>query len=79
MTGTTDIGRMSDAAHFLGRTKKDVVDAAVRDYIEAHREEINAAVADSLARLDGTRASLVSEVTGMSRAQIDEVGSVPEK
>jgi len=67
MTGTTDIASagdwnvmasvspikidastdrlVSDAAHFLGRTQKDVVDA--------------------------TRASLVSEVTGMSRAQLD--------
>ena len=29
---------LSDAAHFLGRSKKDVVDVAVRDYVDAHRD-----------------------------------------
>jgi len=32
------------AAHFLGKSKKDVVNAAVRECIDAHRDEINAGV-----------------------------------
>ena len=32
---------VSHAAHFMSRSKKDIVDAAVREYIDAHRAEIN--------------------------------------
>ena len=32
---------VSHAAHFMSRSKKDIVDAAVREYIDAHRDEIN--------------------------------------
>lgn len=70
--------RIADAAHFLGRTKKDIVDAAVRDYVDAHREEINEGIRSSLSRLDGTRASVVSEISGLSRGQLDELGSMPK-
>jgi predicted transcriptional regulator len=69
---------ITDAAHFLGRTKKDIVDVAVRDYVDAHRAEINAAIKASFKRLDGTRASVVSEITGYSRAELDDLGGVPE-
>lgn len=70
--------RISDAAHFLGRTKKDIVDAAVRDYIDAHRAEINDGIRASLSRLDGTRASVITEITGLSRDELDDLGGVPE-
>jgi predicted transcriptional regulator len=70
--------RIADAAHFLGRTKKDIVDAAVRDYVDAHRDEINEGIRASLSRLDDTRASIVSEISGLSRAELDELGGVPE-
>lgn len=33
---------VSHAAHFMSHSKKDMVDAAVREYTDAHREEINA-------------------------------------
>jgi hypothetical protein len=69
---------IADAAHFLGRTKKDIVDVAVRDYVDAHRVEINEAIRSSLARLDGTRAAVVSEITGFSREELDDLGGVPE-
>lgn len=70
--------RIADAAHFLGRTKKDFVDLAVREYVETHRDEINAAIAESMSRLDGTRAAVVSEITGLSRERLSELGGVPE-
>ncbi|MEU1759220.1 hypothetical protein ACFWRG_15980 [Micromonospora tulbaghiae] len=65
---------ISHAAHFLGRSKKDVVDAAVREYIENHRTEIRSAVTDALRQLDGSVASSVALLTGLSRAELDEVG-----
>ena len=67
---------ISHAAHFLGRSKKDVVDEAVRAYIDGHRDEINAGIRQALNLLDGTDASLVSVMTGLSRAELDGVGSV---
>lgn len=70
---------LTEASHYLARSKKDLVDAAVRDYVEAHRDEINAGVRESLARLDGSLGSIVSELTGMSRAALDELGGVPEE
>jgi len=38
---------ISHAAHFLGRSKKDFVDEAVRAYVDAHRDEINAGIRGS--------------------------------
>ncbi len=69
---------ISHAAHFLDRSKKDVVDAAVREYIENHRDEINAGVREALAQLDGTRASVVSMLTGFDGAKLAELGGVSE-
>ena len=70
--------RVADAAHFLGRTKKDIVDAAVREYVEAHRDEINAGIRDSLDRIDGSTRSVVSALTGFSAERLAELGGVPE-
>jgi predicted transcriptional regulator len=69
---------LSDAAHFLGRSKKDVVDVAVRDYVDAHRDEINEGIRAALGRLDGSNASVVSLISGMSRDELDDLGGVPE-
>ena len=69
---------VSDAAHFLGRTKKDVVSDAIREYVEAHREEIQTAIKESLARLDGTNIAAVKMLTGLSEEELDELGGVPE-
>lgn len=55
------------------------MDAAVRDYVEEHRDEINAQVAATIGRLDGSRASFVSEATGLSRAELDDLGRVPRR
>jgi hypothetical protein len=69
---------IADAAHFLGRTKKDIVDVAVRDYVDAHRDEINDAIRGSIARLDGSRAATVAEITGLTRDELNDLGGVPE-
>ena len=70
---------ISHAAHFLGRSKKGLVDEAVRAYVDAHRDEINAGIREALNRLDGSNASVVSEMTGLSRAELDDLGGVPEE
>jgi hypothetical protein len=69
---------ISHAAHFLHTSKKDVVDRAVRDYVESHREEINSGVRVALDQLDGTSASAVSIMTGLSVERLNELGGVPD-
>lgn len=69
---------LTEASHFLARSKKDIVDAAVRKYVDDHRDEINAGVRESLSRLDGSRAAIVSEITGFSREELNDLGGVPE-
>jgi hypothetical protein len=70
---------ISHAAHFLGRSKKSVVDLAVREYIENHRAEIQESVATALKQLDGTVAGSVSLLTGMSAAELEELGGFAEQ
>jgi hypothetical protein len=74
--GTDEL--ISHAAHFLGKSKKDVVDAAVREYIDAHRNEINAGVRAALGRLDGSSKSAVALLADVSADQLDEYGGLPE-
>jgi hypothetical protein len=69
---------ISHASHFLGKPKKDVVDAAVREYIEAHRSEINEGIRAALASLDGSPASAVSLLAGIPVDQLDEYGGMPK-
>jgi hypothetical protein len=69
---------ISHAAHFLDRSKKDVVDAAVREYIENHRAEINAGVRAALVQLDGSTASAVSLLTGFDADKLNELGGINE-
>jgi uncharacterized protein (DUF1778 family) len=69
---------ISHAAHFLGKAKKDVVDAAVREYIEAHRSEINDGIRAALNRLDGSSKSAVSLLTAVPVDQLDEYGGLPD-
>lgn len=42
---------VADAAHVLGRTKKDIVTAAVREFIDTHRAELTAGVTETAERL----------------------------
>lgn len=69
---------VSHAAHFMSRSKKDIVDAAVREYIDAHRDEINAGIKAALGQLNGTDASAVSLMTGLSADEIDDLGGLPK-
>ena len=67
---------ISHAAHFLQCSKKDVVDAAVREYIEAHRDRIQSGVVAALQVLDGSTKSAVSLLTGLTASEIDELGGL---
>ncbi len=69
---------VSHAAHFLSRSKKDIVEAAVREYIDAHRSEINAGIKTALGQLNGTDAAAVSMMTGLSAVELDDLGGLPK-
>ncbi|WP_432981618.1 hypothetical protein [Dactylosporangium sp. CA-233914] len=69
---------ISHAAHFLGKSKKDVVDAAVREYVDAHRAEINAGIRAALGRLDGSSKSAVALLADVPADQLDDFGGLPE-
>jgi hypothetical protein len=42
-----------------------------REYIENHRDEINAGVRAALAQLDGTKGGVVSMLTGLDAAKLN--------
>jgi hypothetical protein len=69
---------ITHAAHFLGTSKKDVVDDAVREYIENHREQIQRGVLDALGQLDGSTASSVRLLANLSPTELDDVGGIDE-
>jgi predicted transcriptional regulator len=69
---------VSHAAHFMSRSKKDIVDAAVREYIDAHRAEINAGIKVALGQLNGTDAAAVSMMTGLTADELDDLGGLPK-
>lgn len=69
---------IADGAHFLGMTKKDLVAAAVRTYLELRREEVRASMREKMRKLDGSVESSVSLLTGLSPERIRELGGVGE-
>lgn len=69
---------VSHAAHFLGATKKSVVDRAVREYVDRHRAEIDAGIRAALLQLDGTNTAVVSSMTGLSADRLADLGGVSE-
>jgi len=69
---------IASGANFLGMTKKDLVAEAVQFYLDARREEMRKRMRDLMQQLDGTRASRVALLDGLSREQLDEVGGVNE-
>lgn len=68
----------TQAAHFLSTTKKDVVDRAIREFVDNHRDEINAGVLGALKKLDGSEGAAVSLLTGLSAAELEELGGLPK-
>lgn len=69
---------ITDGAHFLQMTKKDLVGAAVRMYLEARREEMRQAMLEKMARLDGSAEADIAMLTGVSRERIRELGRTGE-
>ncbi|SJM63946.1 hypothetical protein [Gulosibacter sp. 10] len=67
---------ISHAAHFLGTSKKHIVNDAVREYVERHRDEIQEAALEALRTLDGTTKSAVQLLTGATDAELDELGGL---
>ena len=69
---------ISQGAHFLGLTKKDLVAEAVRVYLDQRREELRAGMVEAMRVLDGSLKSDVMLLTGLSAEEIDEVGGIDE-
>lgn len=91
MTPTTKTGRqsplkvdpetdqlISQGAHFLGLTKKDLVAEAVRLYLEQRREDLRKGMVEALRALDGSLKSDVMLLTGLTAEEIDAVGGIDE-
>jgi hypothetical protein len=70
---------IAHAAHFLGKAKKNLVDAAVREYFAAHRAEINAGIREALSQLDGSSKSAISLLTDIPADQLDDCGGLPSE
>ncbi|MCO4697594.1 hypothetical protein ABTX34_17765 [Streptomyces sp. NPDC096538] len=69
---------ISQGAHFLGLTKKDLVAEAVRLYIEQRREDLRAGMVEAMQVLDGSLKADVMLLTGLTAEEIDAVGGVGE-
>jgi hypothetical protein len=65
---------ISQGAHFLGMTKKDLVAQAVREFVDRRREEIQRGVLDTMEVLDGSLASTVSLLSGLPLERLEEIG-----
>jgi phosphoserine phosphatase len=50
------------------------VEAAVAFYLDARREDMQAGMRELLSELDGSRASRVAMLAGMTRAELESVG-----
>jgi hypothetical protein len=69
---------ITSGAHYLHMSKKNLVEAAVAFYLDAHREEMQAGMRELLSELDGSRASRVAMLAGMTRAELEAVGAADE-
>ncbi len=70
---------ITDGAHFLGMTKKDLVGEAVRVYLELRKAEMREAMLAKLRKLDGSVKSSVALLTGISHEDIDRLGGINEE
>lgn len=69
---------LAHAATALRTTQKDLLEAAVREYLGARREEISASLRRTMRLIDGTDASRVAALTGLSAERLSELGGVRE-
>lgn len=69
---------ITHAAAALHMSQKDLLAAAVLEYLAAHREQIRDSLRRTMDVLDGTDASRVAALTGLSRERLDELGGVSE-
>ena len=69
---------ITSGAHYLHMSKKDLVEAAVVFYLDARREEMQAGMRELLSELDGSRASRIAMLAGMTREELDSVGGAGE-
>ena len=69
---------IAHAATALHMSQKELLAAAVREYLSTRREEINAALRRTMEVLDGTQSSQVAALTGMSKERLEELGGVRE-
>jgi len=65
---------ISQAAHFLGMTKKDFVAEAVRNYLEQRREQVQRGMIESMRVLDGSLTASVTMLTGLPPERVAELG-----
>ncbi|HEV2638397.1 MAG TPA: hypothetical protein VGX23_24845 [Actinocrinis sp.] len=70
---------ITDGAHFLHMTKKDLVGAAVRMYLDTRREEMRQVMLEKLRKLDGSAEADVAMLTGVSRERIRQLGGIEEE
>lgn len=59
-------------------SKKDLVKAAVKFYLNARRKKMQAGIRDLLGQLDGSRAVRVTMLAGVTREGLEAVGGVEE-
>jgi hypothetical protein len=69
---------ISQGAHFLGLTKKDLVAEAVRVYLDQRREDLREGMVEALSVLEGSLKSDVMLLTGLTAEEIDAVGGIDE-
>jgi hypothetical protein len=69
---------ITSGAHYLHMSKKDLVEAAVAFYLDARREEMQAGMRELLSTLDGSRATRIAMLAGMTSQELDSVGGVEE-
>ncbi|WP_261570634.1 hypothetical protein [Frankia gtarii] len=65
---------ISQAAHFLGMSKKDFVAEAARTYLDQRREEVRRGMLASMEVLDGSLSASVAALTGLSAERIEQLG-----
>lgn len=68
---------ISHTAHFMVVSKKSVVEQAVREFVENHRDEIHGGVRDALSTLDGSTSAAVSLLSGLSEDENEGLGGMP--